>query len=374
MKIATLEKYVFDHFFPVQEILPTAEEASMANVVMQALVTAPGFEGAYTNHQLFEWAPGFVRLGFFTHRESQPSFCDVFQDYYSSDWYGDEDEEPNWIELPEGAFSTPVALPAAPAGMAAVARLHLEILAERHPEVAAVLAPSGAALKQRRELQIEQAVGRALGPLVEGIQGTQHDPCLKRQGIVYHHPTSSSLWNHPWVFWVAHNGDEIAGVLGAMELEEDKSLSLSYVSVAPGFRNQGLATRLMNAAMDYGVQKELFFVRSSPGVFSEEHPKVAQGFDRCVMAHAIPHVSGGSGSVAWSLARARRELPWEAFCEMAKPLCDEWLEKCPSLHGSRRLEYGVENAFARDFDAQVDAIGRRLTAPSPGPRPRLRGP
>lgn len=374
MKIATLEKYVFDHFFPMEEILPTVEEASVANVVMHALLTAPGFEDAYANHQLFEWAPGFVRLGFFAHGESRPSFCDVFQDYYSGDWYGDEDEEPKWIELPQGAFSTPGALPAAPADMAAAAQLHLEILAERHPEVAAVLAPSPAALKQRQEIQIEQAFGRSLAPLVEGIQGTQQDPCLRRQGIVYHHPTSSNLWNHPWVFWVAHNGDEVAGVLGALLSEEDKSLSLSYVSVAPGFRNQGLAKRLMNAAMDYGVEQELFFVRSSPGVFSEKHPEVAQGFDRCVMAHAIPHVSGGSGSVAWSLARARRELPWEAFCEVAKPLCDEWLEKCPSLHGSRRLEYGVENAFAREFDAQVDTMSNRLMAPPASPRPRLRGP
>jgi len=371
MKIATLEKYVFDHFFPIEEILPTVEDASVANVVMHALLNAPGFQGAYANHQLFQWAPGFFRLGFSAHGESRLSFCDVFEDYYPSDlWYGDEDEEPNWIELPKGTSSTPAVVSVVPEEVAQTAQLHLEILAERHPDLASLLAPSSTQLTQRQELRLEFATNQTLAGLVEEINGTRQDPCLKRQGIIYHHPTSSNLHNHPWVFWVAHNGDEIAGVLGALLSEEDKSLSLSYVSVAPGFRNQGLAKRLMNAAMDYGVEQELFFVRSSPGVFSEKHPEVAQGFDRWVMAHTIPHVSGGSGSVAWSLARARRELPWEAFCAVAKPLCDEWLERCPSLRGTVRLEYGVEEAFAKDFNEQVDIASRRLNAPPLRLRPR----
>lgn len=371
MKIATLEKYVFDHFFPSGGALPSIKDACLANVVMHALLLAPAFKGAYAHHELMEWAPDFFRLGVKDLGDSRPSWVDVFEEYYPSDiWYDDEDsdEEPQWIELPKS--QPPFAAVAVPEALQQAAQVHLERLRARHADLEALFSPSPVWTAEREHVDIVQVNTEELYVLVKDVLGTQSDPRLRRSGIRYHEPRASRYNRAPWVFWVAHNGDEVAGVLGAMVSSEDHSLDLSYVSVAPGFRNQGLAKRLMNVAMDYAVKEELFFVRSSPGVFSEKHPEVAHGLDRCVLAHAVPHVSGDSGAVAGSLARARRELPWDVFCEVAKPLCDEWLKTRPSLRGSGSVGYGVEEAFAKDFNKQAEQAAYRLPVAAPR-SPRL---
>ena len=371
MKINTLEKYVFDHFFPSGGSLPSAKDACLANVVMHTLLMAPGFKDAYANHELVEWAPDFFRLGVRDLGESRPSWVDVFEEYYPSDiWYEDEDsdEEPQWIDLPKG--QPPFATVAVPGALRQEAQFHLEQLRARHADLEALFSPSPVWAVERERVDIVRVDTEELYVLVKNVLGTEADPRLRRSGIRYHEPRASRYNRAPWVFWVAHNGDEVAGVLGAMVSGEDHSLDLSYVSVAPGFRNQGLAKRLMTVAMDYAVKEELFFVRSSPGVFSEKHPEVAHGLDRCVTAHTVPHVSGGSGAVAGALARARRELPWDAVCAIAKPLCDDWLKACPSLWGKRSLGYGAEEAFAKDFNEQAEQAAHRLPVAAPrSPRP-----
>ncbi len=334
MKIFALEDLIRRHFTPA-EGLPSAADASMANVVLYQLLQAPLFENTYANHRLYQQAEGFFQIGVPDSRHSCPMMVDIFEDLYPYDfWEPDEDDDapPPFIDLP--VFTIRSATPwegPLPTDLEREAAGHIQALRRLSPDIALLFAPCAQDLVRRKEVVIEELQFSQLFDRQKQILGTRADARLLRSGLTYHDTRdlgyrSDSLWR----FWLAHNGDEVAGVLGAQRNPDSSELVLSYVTVGPGFRGQGLAKRLMTCAMDFAQAHELLFVRTAPGVFSRENPGVAEGFDRWVMAHGVPHVSG-SGYFPEAVRRARAELPWEAFCSATKPHCDAWLQACPSL-------------------------------------------
>lgn len=93
------------------------------------------------------------------------------------------------------------------------------------------------------------------------------DRSLATYGIKYHHPTN---WGgEKWRYLVAHSSNQVAGVVGV--LEKDQSVSLSYISVAPGFRRQGISRNLYEQLADRCLQNNCLLVRSSPSDMTKDN-------------------------------------------------------------------------------------------------------
>lgn len=81
-------------------------------------------------------------------------------------------------------------------------------------------------------------------------------------------------------YLIAESPYGMMGVACLYHSKETQSVVLSYLSVAPGYRNMGISRYLCEEAIDYAKNNNAYIKRTSPGRFAQENPGITQGFDK----------------------------------------------------------------------------------------------
>jgi hypothetical protein len=183
-------------------------------------------------------------------------------------------------------------------------------LFEPHPEQ----------LEARKRLSYELISADGLTDRLSTILGQEHtmDSKLRCQGLEYH---SAPSWNESdGHYLVAHNGREVAGILRLSALR-DWTYGVNYLSVAPAFRNLGVAKEMFVRAVHACKRDGKVMVRTAPGDFARERPAIGAAFDRLCQAGDILYVQSNSRLMS-QVGRALEQYSYDQVLAAYKPVCD----------------------------------------------------
>lgn len=142
-------------------------------------------------------------------------------------------------------------------------------------------------MRKRHVLTIEEVEERELDDRLMDILGAYRSSSLSREGHKFH---SGNYWmdKDKWRFVIAHNKKELAGIVGYYE--KDKTIHLSYVSVAKTFRNNGLSKKMLLFVAQYARDNRKVLIRSKDSDYSKEvgaDKSYSALFDRENVLHVI---------------------------------------------------------------------------------------
>ena len=292
------------------------EDVAAAQVAFWQLLRSPYFNGNHAHLAFVRRGP--LAFALEMERSGNTVTLDPLKDYYPSDWdepgmTGFRVPAPVWTQEPERLEDVEgIASSVREKAQATVGRVVVQ-----HPAFAKLLNPSTEDLRRRRLVQIELLDREGLDARLATVLGPGHYPSLQAEGIRYHSPSWSD--DASWRYLVAHNQEEVAGVLGFYARE--KSLVLSYVSVAPGFRKEGLSMRLYEQLLDACCQEERFLVRSSPSEFTRANPGITRAYSRLLRDAPVLHATTG-GYLQKALQDGLDEVGMARLFPLAKPVCD----------------------------------------------------
>lgn len=324
MKIEHLKNLIAQHFIKLNPT-PTLNDAVLANLVLFQCANAP-----YFNNQsplvLWERAPNVVQIGVCEENQSNlKQMWDPLEDHYEWDC---GDYCPNQIKWPDQTGAKVVPYTDCSISLQEQAQKHLEQL-QNNLEIKKLFEPTASDLLLRNTFTIEQYDRDNINERLSEILGGSKDVGLHYNNIRYHQVPSVMNKAH-WEFWVAHNQDEVAGVLGGLKMsEDDYAFRLSYVSVSPMFRQRGVAKQLYAHVLQYCTDNHLILLRSSPGKMTRELTSITHGFDKTILASSVPHLADNALLFETVLHELKQECDWGDFVKHVKPLCDTWLEKYP---------------------------------------------
>lgn len=324
MKIEHIRTIIAQHFLN-QNPTPTLDDAVLANLVLFQCAHA-----AYFNNQsplvLWERAPHVVQIGVLDENQSDlKQMWDPLEDYYECDF---GDYYPNQIQWPNQSKPIIRQYNDVASQMQQRALFHCQQL-QHNPEIRKLFEPTSSDILSRNTFTIEQCDRDNINERLREILGGSKDLGLHYNDIRYHKVPSVMNTAH-WEFWIAHNGDEVAGVLGGLKMStDDYAFRLSYVSVSPAFRQQGLAKKLYAKALQYCSDNELILLRSSPGKMTRELHAITHGFDKTIVASSVPHLADNALLFETVVNELKQQYDWNDFVKHVKPLCDTWLEKYP---------------------------------------------
>lgn len=323
MKIQHVSDLIAQHLLSTYPT-PSLEDAMVANVALHKCVNAPYYNNAYAHINLVQHSPNFIQISVPDKRSAAlTKVLDPLQHLYASD-FGDGSGLYE-IELPSSTLSTLIQWSDLPLPIQQRAQQTIEVL-----PLQKIFNPTPTDLDQRAAISIVHANQNDIRDVVDEILGDNQDPLLKVSGIHYH-DVPSVMNKASWFYWVAHNGDEVAGVVGGLKMSDaDNMFRLSYVSVAPGFRQQGIAKQLYTAMLDFCAANELSLSRSSPAIMSREHPNITLAFDKIILNHSVPHLSKNALFFDLVVSELQAQNDWSTFCQLVKPICDAWLQDHPA--------------------------------------------
>jgi len=358
MKIEHLRTLIAQHFVTLNPT-PTLEDAVLANLVLFQCATAPYF--AQSPLVLWETAPNVVQVGVLEENHNAlRQIWDPLEDYYECDF---GDYAPNQIQWPEQSQPRTVQYSDLPPQVQQQAQHHCQHL-QRNLDIHKLFEPTQADLALRNSFTIEQCDHNTVNEKLMGILGGGKDLELFHSGIRYH-DVPSVLNKAQWNFWLAHNGDEIAGVLGGLKMSpDDYAFRLSYVSVSPSFRQQGVSKQLYAHVLQYCADNHLMLLRSSPGKMTRELTTITHAFDKMVLNSSIPHLSSNALIFETVLSELKQQLPWTKFVSQTKPLCDKWLEQYPPSTTAWSINpMDKKRAFAQFKELLPPHVAAQLPAP-----------
>ena len=324
MKIEHIRSLIARHFLNINPT-PTLDDAVLANLVLFQCANAP-----YFNNQsplvLWECAPNVVQVGVLEKNQSNlMQIWDPLENYYEYDF---GDYFPNQIQWPKQSPPRKVQYADLSLQLQQHAQLHCQHL-QSNPDIKKLFEPTASDLILRNTFTIEQCDRNNINERLEEILGGGKDVGLHYNDIRYHKVPSVMNKAH-WDFWVAHNQDEVAGVLGGLRMsDDDYAFRLSYVSVSPMFRQQGLAKQLYAQALQYCSDNHLILLRSSPGEMTRELTGITHGFDKMLLSSNVPHLADNALLFEMVVHELKQQYPWDEFVTHVKPVCDTWLEKYP---------------------------------------------
>lgn len=200
----------------------------------------------------------------------------------------------------------------------------LSTVLSRHPAWEAMLSDP-AAPARRHDLAVEVLDEDGLSARLSALLGPTHDASLASEGLLYHEPPSWS--DPPWRFVLAHNGMEVAGILGIYE--SPQAFVLSHVSVAPGFRARGVSVRLYERALDLCEASQRLLLRSTPSDFTQANPAITARYDALLHDRPVLHLCN-AGFLEKTLVDGLAQWGHDRVFPLAKPVCDARLEVDPS--------------------------------------------
>lgn len=357
----------------VQDQSADVLDVSALNVAMFHITRLPYFQGAYDHHALMQRSDTFYQLH--VHAKQDWVNCDPLT-YVYDQGYGGYDEEiedpkalaraqPFRVECPVATIQGELVVEGPiHAEVARRAQGYVDRLAQV-AELAAVFAPTPSDMSRRARFEISKVAQDDLPQFLKGLlgEGVFQDHSLKRCGIQYHNPSYGySPQDKTWNYLVAHNANEVAGVLG---FTQGKQLSsLSYVSVGPGFQRQGLSKRLYQRFIDEAIAHNTMLVRSSPSEFTLSRPGITHAYDNMVLAQPVLHVASG-GYLHKAITDAMVQVPYHRVFREAKSACDELLR---AQQGTYRSSFSGPTV---ELDSRL-AKRVRESFSAPAPRPALK--
>lgn len=332
-----MEHYLLDPLYSLvaKERPQDPDELSAANVVGLRLLTGPYLGRSYQSWGLAQPESGHWCLC--QEWDDEVIARDVLEPFYPAMFGFDEEEAPRYVvhpprqtralrQLEKGEDHVPAAIRARADAM-------LERLQALYPQaVGQLLHPTAEQLAHRQEIVIEAVEGRHFSERLRPILGDWADWSLRSYGIKYHSPTYSSSKE---VFLLAHNGSEVCGVM-KLGMSRPWAYVVSFISVTPGFRNQGLSLKLYQAAIEKCMADGKVLIRTEPGEGTPVQATLA--YDRLVRGAPILHaISHGPleyplqemFNKGWSYAQLRDQL--KSVCDEALPSPQERTGERPGL-------------------------------------------
>lgn len=232
----------------------------------------------------------------------------------------------------------------------------LERVRDQHPQLWQLLmAPVPQQLAARRKLTYDILDRDELDARLVHVLGPTYrlDGSLATQGMEYH---TAPGWNDGNMRYVlAHNENEVAGILG-MSMFRQWTYGVNYVSVAPGFRQQGVARNLFSKVIEACVADQRVLVRTTPGEYASEHPGITAGFDRLCVQAPVLHVLANSTLMS-AVGRGVERLGFDQAMRLYKPLCDRF-----DVGPERELWHNPElNSAIAALDTTLPVQGARPT-------------
>lgn len=348
------------HFFMGEQKFSTLD-CSAINLALFQLVHAPYFEGGGDHFVLVGEGDQFFTLRQERYGELKPA--DPLMHCYRDAWDDSDSEDPPPSgspllrpapDRPKPTSPLTVDVQDLPLILHTRAADLLDRFLGASPQWCRLFEASPEQLERRHDVVVEHFFGAEdLHNRLRDILGPDHDVTLGQDGIQYHRPVWS--WHDPdhrHRYILAHNGEEVAGLLHYLDRPHEKGLS--FVSVAPGFQHHGLSQRLYAAFIDVCIEEQCLLKRSSPSDFALANPQITAAYDRMVLASPVLHISS-SGRTCSALQVALQTLPYEQVFAPAKRACDEAL-KLERARGSWMWDGGQEDrTTAEALLAQLSA-------------------
>lgn len=356
------------HEFMANQAFAT-EDCAALNVVFLRLAQTPYFQGGHDRFTLIQRSDAFFEVH--EHRHRGWHSLDPLSPHYDRGGWDDDEEEiapasPPLLPptkdnrrpvVPQGEAVPPAILERADALLTQF-RAH-------HPEWAFLDHPTPEHLNARHALTVERFAGaEALHERLRALLGPNHDTSLNLDGIRYHQPTwgyQDKERQHRYI--LAHNGQEVAGLVHYLHRPHDNGLS--FIAVPPGFRHRGVSRQLYQALMDQCAADERLLKRSDPGDFAKENPGITRGYDRQLAEGNVLHVTG-HGFLYNALIAALAKHPYARVLEAGKAVCDQACERRRTL-GS----WGYDEREADHLDTQAFQANLAALTPKP-PEPTRR--
>lgn len=192
-------------------------------------------------------------------------------------------------------------------------------LFEQNPSLKKLAAPSQMDLSQRRQWVIQACDDQEVHRTLAELLGEDFGVDLLKEGIPYFDCRWSATANK-LSYFLAHNHEGVAGVLGYQQKEHE--MVLSFVSVAPAFRQQGLSLQLYQRLVDLCVERQCYLSRTKPGIYTRDRPQITSGYSKWLKSQPVLHVASG-GHLQGAMEEGFKALGYERFFALAKPVCDE---------------------------------------------------
>lgn len=217
MKIERLKTIIAEHVLASNPV-PVLNDAVLANVMLFQCANAP-----YFNNQsplvLWERAPNVVQIGVLEDNQSDlRQMWDPLEDYYECDF---ADYDDNQIQWPKHNRPRMVQYLDLAPQLQQQAQYHCQQL-QNHPEIKRLFDPTPSDIRSRNTFTIEQCDRDNINEKLMEILGGGKDLGLHYNDIRYHKVPSVMNKAH-WEFWVAHNQDEVAGVLGGLKMYDKRN-------------------------------------------------------------------------------------------------------------------------------------------------------
>lgn len=300
-------------------------DLSAANIVAYRLLRGAYLGETYASYQLAEIAPDEWRLFQDWRGDAQPR--DPMRPFYESPYMDvDEDRKDQFIVQPRPmqVRDCDLTFIQGEEGISSEIRARADALMDRvlqHApgKVQRLLDPALEHVQARKDLRIDVFTDTGeLADMLRDKLGDGMDWSLRSYGIDYH---SFGHFSHKSVFLVATNADEVAGML-KLGANEPGSYVLSYVSVAPGFREQGLSKALYARAIDLCQRDERVLIRSQPGEFTRQHPIITLSYDKMVKESHVLHADSESPFRFLFKTSLERGMTYAQMLARYKPDCD----------------------------------------------------
>lgn len=343
------------------------EDLSAANLVALRLLTGSYLGKSYASWGVCEVVPGHWCLA--QSWDGGVVDRDVFEPFYPPAFGFDEGDDEFRKDLyvvgpPPGVNKAKDLVSGeahVPLGIRQRADAMLGRLRSSSPDaVSLLLEPTTEQLIQRQKIAIETVKGRDLGDMLRPIIGDWGDWTLRAYGIKYHGHSHASPDD---VYIFAHNGMEVCGVM-KLGTSRKWGYGVSYVSVSPGFRGQGLSLKLYQAALDKCLEDEKVLVRSDPG--DDTPPQATLAYDRMVKSAPVLHTTS-YGPFAYPLEMVC-EKGWDyaTLVSRLKEACDDAL---PSpQQRMERYTGGFDYQFAQALrERHAESFEELLAASTPAP-------
>lgn len=303
MFLEEVKKELLDLFIEHKDFTPTAQSA--LNVACYLLIKNPSFNDAYQHFHLHQAGPELLIMSFKKygkHLKSnnvvEPAYAN--EDDYGWEWMDDEQIKNaedyiknapprptyfNYHDYEEGQkrynqdeiFDSMIPQP-----VLDKAWFFLQELSNKNEKVADILL-SEQPLEGLKNIQYQWLNPDEMSLFLESHYKPQVYPLgnLYSAGLDYFKMDYSND-NFERQYLLVTNDFAPIGVACITLREKEKQLYLSYLSVAPGYRNQGISRQIFQKSMDLAKDKNYFFARSSPGEFARNNSGITLGYDKIV--------------------------------------------------------------------------------------------
>lgn len=337
-----------------QKQLKSDSEFSAINILFYKLIKSDYFNDAYKDFVLLKRSENYYQVNKIVEdkKVEQDPLSDLYYDEIS-DYYDYEDLSDNEYEALVAARihkpKTPESEQVHFSTNAEINKLvenYLKEMIHTNPVYEKLLNPDIAFIDSRYStLKIEKFENEEFLEKLNSLLGDQHDTSLKHHFLKYFNNRDNRYLRStkaPTYFMAYNDNNEIAGLLSIQHYQKNCH-ALSYVTVAPSFREKGISTKLYQVMIENCINEKAILVRSSPGEFTRENPKITQRYENMLKQNDILHTStASSGYLLKVLCDCYDTVGYHNLYKLGKKICDRNIENSHYLRGNEEQQLAEE--------------------------------